>query len=48
MEFLGVCIFASVALYCDHKQFLEGYNSFFFKAKTDEEKKIRTKKTNSN
>lgn len=48
METLGFFIFLSVVWYCDHKQFLEGYNAWFFKAKTDEEKKLREKKVNKN
>lgn len=42
MEFLGLTIFLSTAWYCDHKQFLKGYESLFFKCRTDEEKLIRS------
>lgn len=43
MEF-GFWIFLSVVFACDSWLFSQGYNSFFHKHKTEEEKKIREAK----
>jgi hypothetical protein len=41
METLGFCILTSVFVACDAYLFSQGYNTLFFKHKTDEEKRIR-------
>lgn len=44
LGWFGFFIFLSVVYYCDSKMFMEGYNTFFFSHKTEEEKKLRQKK----
>ena len=41
MDFLGFCIVLAAFIVCDTWVFLRGYDSFFHKAKTEEEKALR-------
>lgn len=41
MDFLGFCIVLAAFIVCDTWIFLSGYDSFFHKAKTEEEKALR-------
>lgn len=41
MDTLDFWIFLSVCVICDAWLFSKGYNAFFYKHKTDEEKEIR-------
>jgi hypothetical protein len=47
LPWLGFWFFMSVVWYCDHKQYLAGYDSMFFEHKTEAEKKIRDNIVNS-
>lgn len=44
----GFWIFLSVVWYCDHKMYLEGHNTWFFRHKTKEEQQIRKNKIEAN